>query len=297
MNTVSSRTPDRSAVVTQIRPVEWLRRWSAFLLLAGAFGALVGVGAVDRLDPSYEVTFGVLVGPLEADADLLEGSADLARTYGEVLESRETIRAVAAELGVPAATIEVAATSAAGSSLLDVRVRSQQPEVSRQLPAALFEELQATIEAGRSSDDPAVTQPGSGPISGTTIVAVGADQPSVTDRSVPRWHGTIGGAASAMMLAATFALAVDRRRRALSTTMDGFVDLGDLAIVPIRAPRGVNNCAPQRDEPTRPAQSRRRGSPPWQRGRALWRRRGNDRDTTGPGRRRTRPTSGATYRT
>ena len=117
------------------------RRWLTPLAVMALFGAVVGAVMTAGASHSYESQTVVLVGPVVPDRDLLEGTRDLARTYGQIVESRGLIKRAVDGTGVRSADVTVSASAGPSSALLTIRVRTPDraatPVVARRVVDAL----------------------------------------------------------------------------------------------------------------------------------------------------------------
>lgn len=218
-----------------------LRRWWALMLIGGIVGAALGVGAVQALDPVHEVTVEVLVGPVVPDSDVLEGSADLARTYGEVVESRGVTTDAAREAGVDPGDVEVAAFAGRGSSTLAITVRTPSPSATTEVAGNVVDRLVDIVEEARAG----VADGSAGPAlqdlpgielaelypSGSTVVVIDDGDGGVTDQSLGSPVGAVAGALAGMFLVAVVVLGLEQRRR-MPVATSSARDLGVLPAPP-----------------------------------------------------------------
>jgi capsular polysaccharide biosynthesis protein len=101
-----------------------LRRWRFMLAVAtvasGALGYLVAAG----LQPRYEATTRLLVGPLGGDAKVLRASGPLAETYAKLATTRSLLDGIASRRELSRADIELRVDANAVTRLLTLRARS-----------------------------------------------------------------------------------------------------------------------------------------------------------------------------
>lgn len=240
-----------------VDPATLIRRWALTVLAAGLLGAALGAVLVGRGAAVYETSVVVLVGPIVPDSDLLEGTTDLARTYGEILESTGVIRQAAEGSGVRTGQVDVSASAGRDSATLRVRVRtpsrSATTTVAVNLVAILrevvadnradvrnpaFGTLDETVPGEPASAEPAdpLNPTATFPIgSAITVIDDGVD--GVSDNSLGEAEGAVLGALVGTLLAAALALGAETRRAddPLSRlVVERFgTDLGRLGRVPI----------------------------------------------------------------
>jgi capsular polysaccharide biosynthesis protein len=116
MRAVRGRLDTRCATV--------LRRWRFMLAVAtvasGAVGYLVAAG----VQPRYEATTRLLVGPLGGEAKVLRASGPLAETYAKLATTRALLDGTARRLGLSRADFDVRVEANAVTRLLTLRARS-----------------------------------------------------------------------------------------------------------------------------------------------------------------------------
>lgn len=219
-----------------------IRRWWALLLVGAVVGGGFGAAGVGTLDPVYEVTVEVLVGPVVPDSDVLEGSADLARTYGEVVESRGVTAEAARAAGLDPADVEVAAFAGRGSSTLAVTVRTTSQAGTTDVALAVIDRLVGIVEEARAG----VADGSAGPAledlpgidlaelypSGTTVVVIDDGQGGVTEQSLGSSVGALAGALAGVFLVAIVVLGLEQRRRRFQLDASSVRDLGVLPAPP-----------------------------------------------------------------
>ena len=220
-----AREPDtiewrQDADVVPLRTL--VARWWIVLVVAIVSGALLGSAVIGSKEAIFEIEVEVLVGPVLADADVLEGAADLARTYGEVVESRRVVeRAVAASgADVEPEDVLVAAEAGRGSATLTIVVQAPTQSGTPAIAAAVTDALEDVVRDSRRGavvvttggaddpdDDPAPV------LSGSTVVVIDDGGGEAVRQSLgPATAGAVG-ALAAVLLATAIALGLETRRR------------------------------------------------------------------------------------
>ena len=208
-------------------PSVLVRRWWPLVAVGALAGALLGAMISARQPPIWETRVQVLVGPVVADVDALEGAADLARTYGEVVQSRSVIEEATEGLGVEPSTVSVAASAGRASPTLSIRVRTPEREATPVVAQAVVDALRSTV-AGSGAGGLLQTEPS------LTVIDDGGgtaeNQALGIELSVPL--GVLAG----VVLAVAAAMALEARRGASawnSVVSDHFGrDLGILESAP-----------------------------------------------------------------
>ncbi len=229
-----------------VDPITVIRRWGLVLIAAALAGGFAGAFYGGRVQSVHEATAVILVGPVVPDSDLLEGTTDLARTYGELLESTEVIRRATEETGVSAGQVEVAAAAGRDSATVSVRVRAPSRDATRQVVVNILGVLQEIVANNRAQvtgdywgtidstvdGDPADTFP-----IGSAITVLDDGTARITDASLGAAQGGLLGALVAAFVVTAVALGVETRRaddplsRALVARYGA--DLGRLPQVPL----------------------------------------------------------------
>jgi hypothetical protein len=225
-------------------PIEAARKWWLPIALSMIVGALVGLYWAGEVQVSYESEATVLVGPVVPNADLLEGTADLARTYGEVVESAGVIARAVVGTGVRAGDVTVSAQAGRGSATLAIRVRTPSRSMSPVITTRLIDELRDVVADNRTllsesswgTLDGADARTGAEPFSTFPIGAAitlldDADRSART--SLDPSQGAALGALAAGLLTFVFGTTAESRRRVLrgSAMLSGaFGD--DLGVIP-----------------------------------------------------------------
>jgi capsular polysaccharide biosynthesis protein len=101
-----------------------LRRWRFMLAVASVASGVVGYLVAANVQPRYESTTRLLVGPLGGDAKALRASGPLAGTYAQLATTRALLDGTARTLGLSRADIDLRAEANAVTRLLTLRVRS-----------------------------------------------------------------------------------------------------------------------------------------------------------------------------
>ncbi len=76
-----------------------LRRWWWTLLVAAWVAGLMGYVIAGRIEPTYESTARLLVGPINSDTNTLRASSQLVQTYAELATSQGLLEATARQMG------------------------------------------------------------------------------------------------------------------------------------------------------------------------------------------------------
>lgn len=214
-----------------VDPITVIRRWGGVLLGAAVIGGILGGLYGSRVQSVYEATAVILVGPVVPDSDLLEGTTDLARTYGELLESTEIIRRATEGTGVSVGRVDVAAEAGRDSATVSVRVRTPSRDATAQVVTRLLEVLREIVAENRAEvttdywgtideqggndeqggpavdGDPAATFP-----IGSAITVIEDGTAGIEDASLGLAQGGLLGAMVAALVVAALALGVETRR-------------------------------------------------------------------------------------
>ncbi len=125
--------------------LQFIRRYWVVLAIWAAVGAAAAYVFAQRIQPTYESTAELLVGPINADFDTQRAAGNLTRTYADLATSGPILRAAATEAGVgePLAKLrqDVRATSNDVTRILTVRAQSDDPERARRFAGALAARL------------------------------------------------------------------------------------------------------------------------------------------------------------
>jgi capsular polysaccharide biosynthesis protein len=79
-----------------------LRRWWWTLLVAAWVAGLMGYVIAGRIDPTYESSARLLVGPINSDTNTLRASSQLVQTYAVLATSTGLMEATVKQMGLPA---------------------------------------------------------------------------------------------------------------------------------------------------------------------------------------------------
>jgi capsular polysaccharide biosynthesis protein len=101
-----------------------LRRWRFMLAVAGVASGVVGYLVAAGVQPRYEATTRLLVGPLGGDEKVLRASGPLAETYAKLATTRAVLDGTARRLRLSRADIDLRADANAVTRLLTLRARS-----------------------------------------------------------------------------------------------------------------------------------------------------------------------------
>lgn len=189
-----------------LRPGAFARRWWPAFGLAVIIGATAGYVTGDLEGQIYESEVVVLVGPVVPDVDTLEGAADLARTYGEVVESRSVIEGAVADLPVDPGVVDVAASAGRGSATMTIRVRTPSRDLTPAVTTAVVDSLaeivgEATPRSGTSAG-----------IAGATLTVIDDGGGRASEVSLGPKLGMAMGVVAAMLVTAACSFAVETRR-------------------------------------------------------------------------------------
>lgn len=132
-----------------------LRRWWWTLLVAIWVASLLGYLIGSRIEPTYESTVRLLVGPINTDTNTLRASGQLVQTYAELAVSEPLLQSAAAELGLPQDAAEdlastVRTTANDQTRILTIRVEGQSAPATTQAANAIAGELIDLTSAGTS---------------------------------------------------------------------------------------------------------------------------------------------------
>jgi capsular polysaccharide biosynthesis protein len=101
-----------------------LRRWRFMLVAASVASGVIGYLVAAGVQPRYEATTRLLVGPLGGEAKVLQASGPLAETYAKLATTRALLDGTARRLGLSRADIDLRADANSVTRLLTLRVRS-----------------------------------------------------------------------------------------------------------------------------------------------------------------------------
>jgi capsular polysaccharide biosynthesis protein len=106
------------------RCITVLRRWRFMLVVASVASGVVGYFVAAGVQPRYEATTRLLVGPLGGEAKVLRASGPLTETYAKLATTRALLDGTARRLGLSRADIDLRAQTNAVTRLLTLRARS-----------------------------------------------------------------------------------------------------------------------------------------------------------------------------
>jgi capsular polysaccharide biosynthesis protein len=106
------------------RCITVLRRWRFMLAFASVASGVVGYLVAASVQPRYEATTRILVGPLGGEDKVLRGSGPLAETYAKLATTRALLDGTARRLELSRADIDLRAEANTVTRLLTLRVRS-----------------------------------------------------------------------------------------------------------------------------------------------------------------------------
>lgn len=101
-----------------------LRRWRFMLAVASVASGVAGYLVAADVQPRYEATTRLLVGPLGGEAKVLRASGPLAETYAKLATTRASLDGTARRLGLSRSHIDLRAEANAVTRLLTLKVRS-----------------------------------------------------------------------------------------------------------------------------------------------------------------------------
>ncbi|MBD3328111.1 polysaccharide biosynthesis tyrosine autokinase, partial [Candidatus Peregrinibacteria bacterium] len=143
-----------------------LRRWAWLLILGVALGAGGGFLASQYQEPVYQATTRVMIlQPQKSNvtADVVPSDQELMRTYVTLLTTEPVLQEAGDRLGFPVRAGQVSAAQDAGTRLLEVTVRANDPERAALVANTLVEVLigyNETLQTSRfaSSEESLQTQ-------------------------------------------------------------------------------------------------------------------------------------------
>jgi len=204
---VSSMPAVRGRLDTRCTTV--LRRWRFMLAVATVVSGVVGYLVAADVQPRYEASTRLLVGPLGGDDKVLRASGPLADTYAKLATTRALVDGTARRLALGRADFDLRAEANAVTRLLTLRVRSTDPQLAARVAnihAAALVALSTRRGAGTArAGSLVVVEPavGNGHSVGTSPLTVAA-------------LAALGGLVSAFLLA----LAFERTDDAITNAQD-----------------------------------------------------------------------------
>jgi len=116
-----------------------LRRWWWTLLVAVWVAAILGYLVGKQIDPTYESSVRLLVGPINTDTNTLRASGQLVQTYAELAVSQPLLESTAKDLGLPqgaADELAGAVRTTANDQTRILTIRVQGPKAAETTQAA-----------------------------------------------------------------------------------------------------------------------------------------------------------------
>jgi capsular polysaccharide biosynthesis protein len=174
------------------RCISVLRRWRFMLVAATVASGVVGYLVAAGVQPRYEATTRLLVGPLGGEAKVLQASGPLAETYAKLATTRALLDGTARRLGLSRADIDLRADANSVTRLLTLRVRSTDARLAARVAntqaAALVARstrrgagsgragdllvVEPAVASGRGVDTPALTVASLAALAGLVIAFV-----------------------------------------------------------------------------------------------------------------------------
>ncbi len=133
-----------------------LRRWWWTLLVAAWVAGLMGYVIAGRIEPTYESSARLLVGPINSDTNTLRASSQLVQTYAEIATSSGLLLATVKEMGLEpdaAADLAGAVRTIANDTtrILTVQVEGPSAELTSQAANTIAAQLIETTSRGGTS--------------------------------------------------------------------------------------------------------------------------------------------------
>ena len=134
-----------------------LRRWWWTLLVAAWVAGLMGYVIAGRIEPTYESSARLLVGPINSDTNTLRASSQLVQTYAELTTSSGLLEATVKQLGVDAAQAPNAALALAAvvrtiandqTRILSIRVEGPDAALTTRAANGIAAQLIETTSRG-----------------------------------------------------------------------------------------------------------------------------------------------------
>lgn len=130
-----------------------LRRWWWTLLVAAWVAGLMGYVIAGRIEPTYESSARLLVGPINSDTNTLRASSQLVQTYAELATSQGLLEATAQQMGFKpetAADLAGAVRTIANDQtrILTIRVEGPDPGLTTRTANEIAAQLIDTTSRG-----------------------------------------------------------------------------------------------------------------------------------------------------
>ena len=116
-----------------------VRRWWWTLLVAAWVAGLMGYVIAGRIEPTYESSARLLVGPINSDTNTLRASSQLVQTYAELATSQGLLEGTVAEMNLPpeaAASLAGAVRTIANDQTRILTIRVEGPNAADTTEAA-----------------------------------------------------------------------------------------------------------------------------------------------------------------
>jgi capsular polysaccharide biosynthesis protein len=204
---VSSMPAVRGRLDTRCTTV--LRRWRFMLVVASVASGVVGYLVAADVQPRYEATTRLLVGPLGGEEKVLRASGPLAETYAKLATTRALLDGTARKLGLSRADIDLRADANSVTRLLTLRVRSTDARLAARVANAHAAALVALS-----------TRRGAGSARAGGLLVV---EPAVPDRrgvGTPALMVASLAALAGLVIAFVLALAFERTDDAITSAED-----------------------------------------------------------------------------
>jgi polysaccharide biosynthesis transport protein len=130
-----------------------LRRWWWTLLVAAWVAGLLGYVIAGRIEPTYQSTARLLVGPINSDTNTLRASSQLVQTYAELASSDGLLEATVKQMGFPpeaAADLGAAVRTIANDQtrILSISVEGPDPVLTTKAANEIAAQLIETTSRG-----------------------------------------------------------------------------------------------------------------------------------------------------
>lgn len=209
-----------------------VRRWWLLLVLATVVGGVLAYQLASASTARYEATTQLLVGPINADSDVLRAAGQLAITYAELAQSDGTLAVATQDLDVAQPEdVRVTATGSEVTRLLTITVRYPDADTAAAIANALGAEL-ADLASGENGN-------ASGGVEGRVGVIEEATAPTAPVQPEVEAIAVLGGLGG-FVTATTLLIAVEQLSRRIRSASD----LSDASGVPVLAVLGSQRPSP-----------------------------------------------------
>ncbi len=138
------------------------RRWWWTLLVAAWVAGLFGYVIAGRIQPTYESSARLLVGPINSDTNTLRASSQLVQTYAELVTSQGLLEATLKELNIePEAAAGLAAAVRTipndTTRILTIQVSGPDPELTTKAANVIAAQLIETTSSGTALSEGQLT--------------------------------------------------------------------------------------------------------------------------------------------